>query len=191
MKIEQQILLKRTIYITSIMILFLLSILILFYVPNSLSYFSHSDQKDTDTKVGTVSTQITPSSTTSFIYDGSPIICPMTITNTSDLTVYTRITPFIRWEAYLSDPSTMTIVESEQYILSDDGWYYIPSSIAPSASHSFTIRLDSIPIEYLGKTVSIDLYVESVQSSHNAYQDTFPTAPPQWIEAITQPSTQA
>lgn len=191
MRQEKKIKIQRIIYSISVAILFFLSILVLFYVPNTLSYFSQSDQKDTETKVGTVSTLISPSTTSAFVYDGSPIICPMTITNTSDLTVYTRVMPLIRWQDYLPNPSTMTIAESEDYVLSTDDWYYIPSSIAPNESHTFTIQLDLIPTEYLGKTVYLDLYVESVQASHLAYQDTFPTAPEKWIEAITPSSTQA
>lgn len=191
MRQEKKIKIQRIIYSISVAILFFLSILVLFYVPNTLSYFSQSDQKDTETKVGTVSTLISPSTTSAFVYDGSPIICPMTITNTSDLTVYTRVMPLIRWQDYLPNPSTMTIVESEDYVLSTDDWYYIPSSFAPNESHTFTIQLDLIPTEYLGKTVYLDLYVESVQASHLAYQDTFPTAPEQWIKLITPSSTQA
>lgn len=191
MRQEKKIKIQRIIYSISVAILFFLSILVLFYVPNTLSYFSQSDQKDTETKVGTVSTLISPNTTSVFVYDGSPIICPMTITNTSDLTVYTRVMPMIRWQDYLPNPSTMTIAESDDYVLSTDDWYYIPSSISPNESHTFTIQLDLIPTEYLGKTVYLDLYVESVQASHLAYQDTFPTAPEQWIKLITPSSTQA
>ena len=170
---------KKTIILIQIL---LCATIFLLLLGITFSYFKKDAKTEGQIQLGELDFTIQTSKISQVIMPGDNIDLNSQIIN--KVSGKNKLIPFYFRFKLTDDENYEVIVNANDYILGNDNFYYCKQKLLPNASQQL---FSSLKIsENIQKAISLDvaIYVEAVQSEHQAYLEIFNNAPQEWIDFI-------
>lgn len=164
------------------MIVIVCTTILILLLGSTFSYFKKDSAISGQIQLGELDFIVETASSQETIMPGDTINLTAEILN--KVAGKTRLIPFYFRFKLTDSENYAANINSNKYILGEDGFYYYKFKLKPNAKEELFSNLLVGKNITSGKAMDLAIYIDAVQSDYQAYIDVFENAPPEWIEFI-------
>lgn len=155
-------------------------LLILF--GSTFSYFKNEKNSQGQIQLGELDFTIQTSSNVTSIMPGDKVDVLAEISN--KVTEKSHLIPFYFRFKLTDNENYKADIDTEKFILGEDNFYYYKYKLLPDKKVQLFSNIKIKETLISENYINVAIYVEAVQSEHNAYIEIFENAPLEWLDFI-------